>query len=80
MPSRARSAAPVAAPAIAEHLDVAGIWLPEPLEDLDRRGLAGAVRTEHAEALAGPDLEIEAGHGDDVAVSLDEALTLQRRL
>ena len=63
MPSRARKREAVAAPAVAEHLDLAGVGRPEPLEDLDRGGLAGAVRAEHAEALAGADLEVEAPDG-----------------
>ena len=49
----------------------------EAFEDLDRRGLAGAVRTEHAETLAGADLEIEAGHRGDVAVTLGQAAAAQ---
>ena len=39
-------------PAEPEHLDVARVGLRQPFADLDRRGLAGAVRTEQAEALA----------------------------
>src|SRR6185436_13501302 len=50
----------VALPAVAEHLDVAGVGVPEALEDLHGRRLAGAVRTEHPEALATAHLEIEA--------------------
>ena len=73
MPSRWRSAWSSAAPAEAEHLDLAGVRLEQPLEDLDGRRLAGAVRAEQAEALAGRDLEVEAGDGDDVAVALLQA-------
>ena len=62
----------VGRPAAAEHLDLAGIRRVEALQDLDGGGLAGAVRTEQPEALAGADLEIEAVDGDHVAVALDQ--------
>jgi hypothetical protein len=60
-------------PAIIEHFHVATVRSPESLEDLHRRRLAGAIRAEHAEALAAVDLEIESRQGGDVTVPLDEA-------
>ena len=69
----------VGAPAHAEDLDVAGVRLDQAFEDLDGGRLAGAVRPEQAEALPCPHLEIEAGHGDDVAVSLVQAAAHERR-
>ncbi len=46
-----------------------------------RRGLARAGRAEHREELAVAHLEVDAGHGDDVAEVLDDVLELhgQRR-
>ena len=44
----------------------------EALADLDGGGLAGAVGTEQAEALARTDLEVEAVDGDDVTVGFAE--------
>ena len=46
---------------------------PQALEDLDRRRLARAVRTEEAEDLASGDLEVDAIHRDQVAVALGQA-------
>ena len=71
MPSRWRSAC-ARRPAQPEHLDFAGVGLGQPFADLDRRRLAGAVRAEQAEALAGAHVEIEAVDGDDVLVGLAE--------
>ena len=45
---------------LAEHLDVARVAVAVALEDLDRRRLAGAVRPEQPEHLAGADLEVDA--------------------
>jgi hypothetical protein len=56
----------------AEHFDVARVGLAETFEDLDRRGLAGTVRAEHAEAFAAMDLEAQAVQGHDVSVPLHE--------
>ena len=70
MPSRCFSAPASDLPPHAEHLDVARVPRREALADLDRRGLAGAVRPEQPEALAAPDLEIEAADRDDVLVGL----------
>ena len=67
-------------PALAEHFHLTAVRRGEPFEDLDRRGLAGAVRPEQAEALTAPDLEIEAGNGDDIRVALLQAAASQRRL
>src|SRR6185295_11809505 len=67
------------APALAEHAHLAGVRRVQPLEDLDRRGLARAVGPEQAEALAGMDLEIEAVDRDDVVVALDEAANQECR-
>jgi len=63
----------VAMPAIAEHLDVTGIGHPEAFENLDRRGLAGAIRAEHAEAFPGADLQIEARDRSNVTVPFGQA-------
>src|SRR4029453_10350407 len=60
-------------PALAEHAHLAGVRLVQALADLDGRGLAGPVRAEQAEALAGTHLEVEAGDGLHGAVALDEA-------
>src|SRR5206468_2916980 len=46
-------------PAHTEHFHVAGVRVEQPLADLDRRRLAGAIRTEKAEAFAGAHVEIE---------------------
>src|SRR5690606_126487 len=45
----------------------------KPLEDLHRRRLAGTVGPEQPVALAGGNLEVEAGDGDDVRVAFDQA-------
>jgi hypothetical protein len=68
----------VATPAIAEHLDVSTVGDPQALEDLDRRRLARAVRTEHAETLAAAHLEIETRQCHDVTVSLAQAFAPDR--
>jgi hypothetical protein len=41
--------------------DRAGVGREHPREQADQRRLAGAVRAEHADDLAGPDLEREVG-------------------
>ena len=51
-----------------------GRGLQERGEDPERRRLAGAVRPDEAEDLAGLDVEVHAGDGDGGRVSLDEAL------
>ena len=60
----------VALPAQPEHFDLARIGRQQPFEDLDRRRLPGAVRTEQPEALAALHVERQAVDGDDVAVAL----------
>ena len=47
----------------AEHGDVSGAAREEAFEDLDGRRLAGAVRAEEGEDLAGGDLEVDAANG-----------------
>ena len=56
----------------AEHLDLAAVALAVALEDLDRGRLAGAVRAEQAEHLAGADLEVDPAEGLVGAVALPE--------
>ena len=68
----------VAAPAIAEDLDVPLVRAPQPFEDLDGRGLAGAVRAEHPEAFRATDFEVEAGDRDGLTVALDQSAASQR--
>src|ERR1041385_5404378 len=60
-------------PGLSEHPDLPRVGRGEAFADLDGGGLAGAVGPEEAEALARPDLEVEAVHGDDIAVLLAEA-------
>src|SRR5262249_19179987 len=59
-------------PALAEDPHLAGVRAVQALEDLDRGGLARTIRAQQAEALTAPDLEIDAVHGDDVGVALDQ--------
>jgi len=47
--------------------------LPEPFENLDRRGLAGAVRPEEREDLSARDFEIDACHNVERSVALAQA-------
>ena len=54
----------------AEDGELAAVAIADPLEDLDGRGLAGPVRAQEAEHLAGFDVEAHAGDGLDVAVPL----------
>src|SRR6266516_2475852 len=67
------------APPHPEQLHVPRVRLGEPLENLDRGGLAGAVGTEQSEAFTGRDGEIEPGDCDHVRVALDEAAAADRR-
>ena len=60
-------------PPQAEHLHLAGVRPEQAFEDLDRRGLAGAVRAEQAEALAAAHRQRQAVHGHHIAVALHEA-------
>ena len=57
----------------AEDHRLTAIGAAEALQDLDRRGLAGAVRPQQAEDLAAGDVEVDAVHRDEVAVVLDQA-------
>ena len=79
MPSRCRSSCSCAAQRRPEHLHVARVGREQAFEDLDRRGLAGAVRAEQAEALAAPHRQREPVHGDHVAVALHEAGRMESR-
>ena len=54
----------------AEHLDVATVALPVALQDLDRRRLPRAVRSEEPEDLARLDVEVDSPDGLVLAVGL----------
>ena len=54
----------------AEHAHLARRAVPVTLEDLDRRRLTGAVRTEQAEHLAAPDLEVDPPNSLEFSVGL----------
>ena len=58
----------------AEGLDTAAAAVTETLEDLDGRGLAGAVGAEQGEHLAPLHVEADVAHGDGVAVGLRQVL------
>ena len=58
---------------MAEHADLAGVAGAIPLEDLDRRRLARAVRAEQAEHLALLDLEVDPAHRLQLPVGLPQA-------
>jgi hypothetical protein len=58
-------------PREAEHLDLARIRFEQPLENLDRRRLAGTVGPEQAEAFAAIDDEGQSVDGDDITVPFD---------
>ncbi len=55
-----------------EHPYVAGVGTPQPLQALDRGGLAGAVGADQADHLAGADVEVEVVDDDPAAVRLGE--------
>src|SRR3712207_7887342 len=59
-------------PMSAEDFDRAAVGPRQPLEDFDRGGFARAVRPQQAEALAGAHLQINAGHGRHVRVTLED--------
>src|SRR5205085_9926035 len=65
--------APVGVGVEPEHRELAAVHLGEAVDRLHRRRLPGAIRAEEAEALAGPDREVDPAHGLDLAVGLDEA-------
>src|SRR5690606_2324578 len=54
-----------AAPPLAQDPDIAAGGFEQAFRDLDRGGLAGAIRPEQAEHLASPDLQIQTVDGDD---------------
>src|SRR5207342_125420 len=58
---------------LAEELDLAVGGQDQPEGHADRRGLAGAVRSEEPVELAGLDGEIQAVDGGDIAVAFREA-------
>ena len=62
----------------AEHADVAAVALAVPLEDLDRRRLARAVRSEDRQHFALGDAEAEVANGGDTAVRLAQTPDLDR--
>ena len=64
---------------IAEHLDVAAEAGQEPGDGQKRRGLAGAVRAEQRDDLAGLDVEVDAVHDGHTAVARDQPAKLERR-
>ena len=72
-PEQGAERAIVAAPPPTQDDHLAGVGGRQAFADLDRGGLARAVGAEQAEALAGADLEVETGHGDDLSIGLAEA-------
>ena len=76
---RGRSAAPSRHGSRPSTRTVAGVGAAVALEDLDRRGLARAVRAEQAEHLARGDVEAQAVDRAAVAVALLERDDLDRR-
>ena len=64
----------VRAPFEPEHLHVPLVRLEQSLENLDRRGLACAVRAEQTEAFAALDRQRQAVNGDHVAVAFPQVL------
>src|SRR5216684_380474 len=63
-----------------EHPALAARPLAVPLEDLDRRRLAGAVGAEEAEDLADGDVEVDAPHGLVVPVGLVQVANVNCQL
>ena len=63
----------------AEHLHLTRIALSVALQDLDRRRLAGAVRTEQTEDLAGAELEVDALQRFELAIRLGQAANADDR-
>ena len=70
----------VRGPAQAQHLDLARVGGEQALEDLDRGGLAGAVRAEQPEALAALDRERQPVDGDHRAVALHQIRAAHGRI
>ena len=73
MPTRGFRRAALSAGVVPEDRDLAAVPVPVALEDLDGRGLAGAVGPEQGEDLSDLDLEVETVHRGDAAVVLREA-------
>ena len=61
-------------------LDGAAVGLDHAAEDLHQGGFAGAVLADHADDLAGADIEAEIGKGDDARVGLAQPGQLEERL
>jgi hypothetical protein len=60
----------------AEDADVAAGTGAEAFEDLDRGGLARAVRSEEAEDFAGADFEVDSFDGSEIGIALVESFYL----
>ncbi len=73
MPTRARHCGVASAGSTPEHADLAGVAAAVALQDLHRRGLAGAVGPEQREHLAAGDLEVHAVDRRTLAVALQQA-------
>ena len=67
----------VRSPAKSEYLDFSGVRGGEPFADLNRCRLTGAIRTQQAEAFAGPDLERDTVDGNDVLVGFPQPADVQ---
>ncbi len=67
-------------PVQAKQFDLAGVRGEQALADFDCGGFSGAIRPEQPEALAGPRLEVEAVHGDDISVGFPQTLDVERGL
>src|SRR5690606_19801019 len=66
-------------PAFTKDLHFAGIVRLEAFEDLDGRGLPGAVRTQQTKTLPPPDVEVDLRHGDGLAEPLLQTRAANRR-
>jgi hypothetical protein len=69
----------VRAPFEPEHLDVPLVRLEQSFENLDRGGLARAVRAEQTEAFAAPHRERQAVNGNYVTVAFPQMLAADSR-
>ncbi len=69
----------IAAHVVAHDLDAAGIGDEQPGKELEEGGLAGAVRAEQGDELAGRRPEADAVDRANRAVGLDDAVEQQRR-
>ena len=79
-PTRDRRAGPPRRRVLAEDADAPAVAAPVALDDLDGRRLAGAVRTEHRDELAGRDRERDAVEDRPAAIPLDESVDHDRGL